>query len=321
MSKTKVLFAYCHEFERAVSIDEARAEFFSLPGESRKRFTFSCSDRHCSVGVTGVNYHVKAEDGHKFKDAHYRSHIPHRSGCEWLRFTEETEQEKQPDESEQAFSERQARQKLTDFIDCFDPTIADPDAEITPEIKSPVDQAVRTNPSHDPSGDPDTSRWSRYTRTNQLQRLIDSWQQADAQLSREEVRSLRLNVVNYGQVYLHQYITHIGNGLANRYRGVVYGGASLVHRYGRGFLLSFYDWHEGKPIKLYVSKDIMNQSRFGHYVDEILCTEDVKYFRIFLLNPRVVEKEINRKIVINLEIDKLRQLAIYYELKTETVDE
>ena len=34
MSKTKVLFAYCHELGRCLSIDEARTEFFS---ESRKK--------------------------------------------------------------------------------------------------------------------------------------------------------------------------------------------------------------------------------------------------------------------------------------------
>lgn len=34
MSKTKVLFAYCHELGRCLSIDEARTEFFP---ESRKK--------------------------------------------------------------------------------------------------------------------------------------------------------------------------------------------------------------------------------------------------------------------------------------------
>lgn len=67
MSKTKVLFAYCHELGRCLSIDEARTEFFSRKPEERKRFTFSCSDRNCDVTISGVNYHVKAEDGEKSK--------------------------------------------------------------------------------------------------------------------------------------------------------------------------------------------------------------------------------------------------------------
>lgn len=51
MSKTKVLFAYCHELGRCLSIDEARTEFFSRKLEERKRFTFSCSDRNCNVTI------------------------------------------------------------------------------------------------------------------------------------------------------------------------------------------------------------------------------------------------------------------------------
>lgn len=97
MSKTKVLFAYCHELERCVSIDEARTEFFSRKPNDRQRFTFSCSDHNCSVTISGVNYHVKAEDGKKFKVAHFRSPHPRHQGCEWMQFTEETDQVRQPE--------------------------------------------------------------------------------------------------------------------------------------------------------------------------------------------------------------------------------
>ena len=110
MSKTKVLFAYCHELGRCLSIDEARTEFFSRKPEERKRFTFSCSDRNCNVTISGVNYHVKAEDGEKFKAAHFRSPHPHKFGCEWVAFTEDAEQDRRPDESEADFTERKEKQ-------------------------------------------------------------------------------------------------------------------------------------------------------------------------------------------------------------------
>lgn len=59
----------------------------------------------------------------------------------------------------------------------------------------------------------------------------------------------------------------------------------------------------------------MDKGRFGHYVEEILATENVRYFRVFLLNPDVSErKDRAGKPVINLEISSQRQLAIYYEL-------
>ena len=75
--------------------------------------------------------------------------------------------------------------------------------------------------------------------------------------------------MHHGQVYLHEYITHIQRGLTNPYAGVIYGGGTLMHRYGRGFLFNFFDKYEGKPVRLYVSKDLMAKGRFGHYIDEI----------------------------------------------------
>lgn len=137
----------------------------------------------------------------------------------------------------------------------------------------------------------------------------------------EERRLLKLNVVNHGQIYFGQYFTHISKGLRNPYDGIVYGGAKLVRRYGRGFLMAFFDEYEEKPVKLYVSKEIMSRSRFGHYVDEILNTADVRYFRVFLLNPDISESDINGFRVLNLEVKKLRQLAIYFELNLSTEED
>lgn len=121
MSKTKVLFAYCHELDRCISIDEARTEFFLRKPYDRQRFSFSCSDRNCNVIISGVNCHVKAEDGKKFKVAHFRSPHPHNLGCEWMKFSEEVNQLSQPSETETDYIERKARQKLNDFINCFVP--------------------------------------------------------------------------------------------------------------------------------------------------------------------------------------------------------
>ena len=322
MPKTKVLFAYCHELKRSVSIDEARTEFFSAEEEKRKKFTFSCSDRHCKVTISGVNYHVKAEDGHKYKAAHFRSPHPHLFGCEWTQFTEEAEQDRQPDESDGDFTERKARLKLTDYITCFDPSIDDHDAEPASSGQLPSNVSVNSPSASGSSGEGKSTRWSQYTRTNQLQRLVDSWQEAKKKLSHTELRAQRLTVVNHGQIFTHRYITHINNGLTNQYDGVVYGGGTLIKRYGRGFLIRFIDQHDERPIFLYVNKDMMAKGGFSHYVDEILKTENVRYFRIFLLNPFISEKENSvGKPVINLEISKLRQLAIYYELNSKTEDE
>lgn len=231
MSKTKVLFAYCHELERCVSIDEARTEFFSRKPNDRQRFTFSCSDHNCSVTISGVNYHVKAEDGKKFKVAHFRSPHPHHQGCEWMQFTEETDQARQPDETEADYNERKAWQKLNDFINCFDPCTDDED----PEQKKSGQRTARSQVNNPDKGEDLSSdralKWSRYTRTNQLQRLVDTWQEAKETLTYDEFRALRLRVKNYGKVYFYEYITHIQKGLTNQYAGVIFGGGSLVKRY------------------------------------------------------------------------------------------
>lgn len=321
MTKTKVLFAYCKELDRCVSIDEARTEFFSRKPHDRQRFTFSCSDRNCNVTIRGVNYHVKAEDGNKFKAAHFRSPDPHHLGCEWMQFTGEADQVRQPDETEADYTERKAKQKLNDFINCFDPYTDEKDAEQKKSSQPALLSQVKKSIKDDDSSTDKAHKWSRYTHTNQLQRLVDTWQEAREILSYDEFRALRLKVLRHGQINLHEYITHIQKGLTNQYAGVIYGGGSLMKRYGRGFLINFFDKHDDKPVRLYIDKNLMEKGRFGHYVDDILGTEDVRYFRVFLLNPDVSEREDRAgKPVINLEISSLRQMAIYYELNSSKED-
>ena len=321
MKKPKVLFAYCHELERSISIDEARLEYFAKEPKERKRFAFSCSDRKCAVLISGVNYHVMAEDGVKFKAAHYRSPHPHMPGCEWLQFAEEIELEQSVDDSNEEQYERKARKKLRDLVNHFTPWS---DAE---ESSCDADDWVEpsTNLSNSPVCDDGQSnkknydRWQRYTKTNQLQRLVDTWQEAKVKLSYDELKSLKLHVTNHGKVPFYHYITHIRNGLTNRYDGVIYGGGVLKKRYGRGFLFQFFDKYNKHPIHLYVSKDIMNRGRFGHYIDEVLSAEDVKYFQMFLLNPTISKREdVKGEQIINLNISDLRQLVVYYELNTNT---
>jgi hypothetical protein len=321
MLPTKVLFAYCDELKRSISIAEARTAFFSMEAGKRKRFTFTCSDRNCKVNISAVNYHVKAEDGNKFRAAHFRSHLPHKFGCEWIQFTEDTEQGIRTDEAESDFTERKARQKLTDWINSFDPSIDDADTKSAGPSRS-ISAISGGSEARNAAENGVNSRWSKYTRTNQLQRLMDSWQEAKTKLPTEIFQTPRINIINDGQVYLHKYVTRIKSGITNEFGGVVYGGGTLLRRYGMGFLINFYDKKDGKPVRLYVSKDIMKQGGSAHYIDEILNTQNVRYFRIFLLNPTISENKNNEGApVINLEISKLRQIAIYYELNSKTEDE
>ncbi|KLF28676.1 hypothetical protein YA29_16445 [Klebsiella aerogenes] len=320
----KVLFAYCHELKRSVSIDEARIEYFAIDEKNRKRFVFSCSDRQCKVAVTGVNYHVKAEDAPKFKTAHFRAHIPHIAGCEWRQFEKEREQGKRADESESDFSERQLKQLLNDYIDNFDPFIAgsEDDDNKQPGGSEYIDGRAASDPERkDQTGEP---RQGRYTRTNRLQRFIDVWQDAKNTLSDSDFKALTVNVVGHGRVSYHKYVTHISNGVHNVYDGIIYGGATLVRRYGTGFLLRFFDEVNGQEVKLYVGKDVVETSRLKHYVDAILNTPDMRYFKVFLLNPTYSDRiDARGARITQLEITDLRQMVIYlgHAVKSKTEED
>lgn len=322
MSAKKVLVAFCHELGCNVTIDDARRAYFALEQKDRKRFRFSCSDRHCNVTMSGVNYHVKAEDGDKFKAAHFRSPHPHTPGCEWNQFTSDIEQDIQPGETKDDFIERKARQKLRDDINYFDASL-DNDTSTGMTSPRPVSTPVTKTESDESNKNKENTRWSKYTKTTVLQRLIDFWQEAKNTLSHKEFMNLRIYIKNRGSVYLNKYITHINNGLTNKYEGVIYGGGHLVRRYGRGFLFSYFDKHEEKEVYLYVDKEIMASGNgMSNYLHEILETENVRYFRVFLLNPSW-SKRINKKggHVINLHIKKVQQLVIFYELNSSKVHE
>lgn len=314
----KIIIAFCEELQRNISIDMARYEYFSLPENQRKRFTFYCSDLNCRVLMSGVNYDVKAQEDKKFKTAHFRSPHKHKPDCEWLKFTEEIELPIQKEnESDNEFKERQARQKLHDWVNYFDPVTNEKHQNNLDGLNNiPLDTSINLQKHNGSLKNQSLNRFGQYTRTNQLQRLIDTWIDAKKHLHQKEIYLLNITIRNYGKIPFHKYITPISQGLLNEYSGVIFGGATLKKRYGKGFLLSFYDKHNNNNIELYISPDKMNNSRLSHYIDEVLNAEDADYFQIFLLSPTNESRKINdKKEVIQLNINNLNQLVIYYKSK------
>lgn len=319
----KVLFAYCNELKRSVSIDEARVEYFALEELKRKRFTFTCDDHDCGVTITGVNYHLKAEEDKTFITAHFSSRTPHRPECEWRKFTDEREQGQRRDESDADYKERKLKSLLRDYVDSFDPFIADDDKAVNTGTEYPAQS--RSNVSSlaerkEQEGEPGKSR---YTRTNQLQRFLDTWLEAKNKLKKEEFNALTINIVNHGRVPYAEYVTHISKGLHNQHNGVIFGGATDFKPFGDGFRLRFYDKAEGKKVILYVDKKIVGRSRQGRYVRDILNTPDIQYFKVYLLNPTFSDRtDAGGNPVINLEITDLRQMVVYLgaAVKTKTAD-
>ncbi|UZA70608.1 hypothetical protein [Pseudomonas viridiflava] len=313
MKPTKpITRAFCVELQQEMSIAGARREYFSqeLP---RKRFEFLCSNEACramGAKVTGVRYDVKPQDNPTFVAAHFRAnpHYDHHPDCEWVDADADDPVEEQVDTNDPQAALRKAKRKLDDYIDVFDPTIKEPAKEKSGVEKagSPAPAAaVSTAPV--PPAEPKAPRYSE-TRTNNLERLVDSYRQARAELSPEEFKLLKLRIPGQGELSLRSYFRHIKYAQLGDNGRVLYGGGLVEQRYGQGFKFKFFDRLEGKLVTLYVSPAQMLAYRSSRYISELLSHADqVKFFTVYALGT--LTKSPSGKS-FSVEVDDLRHLAI-----------
>ncbi|WP_122564460.1 ATPase [Pseudomonas viridiflava] len=313
MKPTKpITRAFCVELQQEMSIAGARREYFSqeLP---RKRFEFLCSNEACramGVKVTGVRYDVKPQDNPTFVAAHFRAnpHYDHHPDCEWVDADADEPVEEQVDTNDPQAALRKAKRKLDDYIDVFDPTIKEPAKEKSGVEKagSPAPApAVSTAPV--PPAEPKAPRYSE-TRTNNLERLVDSYRQAMAELSPEEFKLLKLRIPGQGELSLRSYFRHIKYAQLGDNGRVLYGGGLVEQRYGQGFKFKFFDRLEGKLVTLYVSPAQMLAYRSSRYISELLShADEVKFFTVYALGT--LTKSPSGKS-FSVEVDDLRHLAI-----------
>jgi hypothetical protein len=304
--------AFCVELQEELSISAARREYFSQE-EPRQRFEFLCSTEACrrlGAKITGVRYDVKPQDNPTFVSAHYRAnpHYEHHADCEWI--DENSEQDPQQDDAEETEPQariRKAKRKLDDYIDVFDPAIKTSTKEHTNEAKPAVVAAPK--PDDDlPVKAPQTKPLrDSETRTNNLERLVDSFRQAKAQLPDEDFKLLTLKVPGQGELALRAYFRHIKYAKLGDNQRVLYGGG-LVERYGTGFKFKFFDRLEGKRVTLYVSPAQMKAYRSSRYMSELLShAEEVKFFTVYALGE-VSESPSGKSISVSVE--DLRHLVI-----------
>ncbi|MGK8705215.1 ATPase [Metapseudomonas otitidis] len=311
-SKAPITRAYCVQLDEVLSIAEARRAYFSLP-EPRNRFDFLCSNPACralGTKVTAANYDKQPNE--TYKAAHFREnpHSPHAPDCEWMRTEEEDAEGRLPGESEAEARLRQARRKLHDYIDVFEPLAERPAAGQEP--------AAATKPAPNPApakpqegADTPRQRASANQRTSSLERLVECYRQARLELSDEDFKAMRLRVVGEGEMPLAAYfkaIRYARLGNANR---VLQGGALLVDRYGSGFKLKFYDRIDNKPVFLYIAKEQMDAYRFRGYLDSLL-REEVDYFRVFAMGELALSPSGKS---IDLKVADLRQLVLIPGMK------
>ena len=312
-SKT-ITRAFCVELQRELSITAARREYFSLE-PPRQRFEFLCSSEACralGAKITGVRYDVKPQDNPTFVAAHFRAnpHYAHDPGCEWV----DNDAEAAPaplNESEGEARLRKARRKLDDYIDVFDPTLRAPDkdkekpkapatgAEAKPAPTPTIERSLASSAA--------TTAMRSETRSSNLERLVDAYRQAKAQLTPEDFNLLKLRVSGQGELTLRSYFRHIKYAQLGDNGRIVYGGG-LVERYGAGFKFKFFDRLNGKLVTLYVSPAQMQAYRSSRYISELLShADEVKFFTVYALGT--LEESPSGKS-ISVKVDDLRHLAI-----------
>jgi hypothetical protein len=290
--------AFCVELQQELSIVAARREYFSQE-PPRTRFSFLCSTDACrarGVKITGVRYDVKPQEHPTFVAAHFRANpnYQHHSDCEWVDEADGVEDEPRVKETEEETALRKAKRKLDDYIDVFDPSLKE---RVKPEPfsapKAPSDAAKSKQPTE--------------TRTNNLERLVDSFRQAQANLSKEEFALLTLRIPGQGEVSLRSYFRHNKFAQVSDDRRVLYGGG-LVERYGTGFKFMFFDRLQGKLVTLYVSPAQMQAYRSSRYISELLShADEVRFFTVFALGT-LAQSPSGKSF--SVEIEDLRHLAI-----------
>lgn len=304
--------AFCVELQEELSIAGARREYFSQE-EPRQRFDFLCSTEPCrklGAKITGVRYDVKPQDNPTFVSAHFRAnpHYDHHPDCEWIEEqAEDTPQLTDAQESEPQARIRKAKRKLDDYIDIFDPTIKPPTKEKAQEDK-PSTAAVQITDERLPAEmQPAKPARQSETRTNNLERLVDSYRQAKAQLSVDDFKLLTIKIPGQGELALRAYFRHIKYAKLGDNGCVLYGGG-LVERYGLGFKFKFFDRLEGKLVTLYVSPAQMKAYRSSRYISELLShAEEVKFFTVYALGE-VNESPSGKSI--SVQVEDLRHLVI-----------
>ncbi|HHR5860559.1 TPA: hypothetical protein ACS70L_003328 [Providencia alcalifaciens] len=307
----KVIVAYCVELAKTISIGEAQI-YFSAQEGIKQRFNFICSDPSCGVRITGVNYDKTTQDGIKFKAPHFRSHESHSPNCEWVIYSTELYLQKKANETEDDYKERKAKSVLCDRIDYFTPHKY-PSCEI--KIKKPITTNLIT-PSQELTNEKEAiiSKNKRYISTSLLKRLTDYWLDCKKRLPPEMVKKLKITVDGLGRMQLHRYIKHISALNSNNTEGVFYGGTrNQIKKYGAGFSMTFMDKLNNLPTTLYIDKSLMN-NRLSHYINAVLDEKNVKYFKVFILNPILTQKNFNNgDSYISLTVETLDNLSLYYE--------
>lgn len=309
MNMNRILHAYCVELDAVVNIDTAR-KYFVCEEPAKERYNFFCDDENCGhkkVRISGVRYKELATESVKFIAAHFRKLDDHHPECQWWQHGDPDQP--RPGESEEDFVQRRLRRKLHDLVTVFDPSVDGDDLTGPSGGVTSAGSDVERDRS---SGGRDREKTSNYagghTTTNQLTRLVETYLEAKSELTKKEFSELTIRIRHEGTIKLADYFCHVKYASYDTVGRVLYGGATLVKRYNRGFRFKFYDEVAKTKVFLYVSDAQMADFRFKKIIEQALAEESkIKYFTVFVLGHlRPGQKDGNSDLVV----DDLRHLAL-----------
>lgn len=227
--------AYCIQLKRVVTITEARTEFLNDP--KFNRFDFLCSTPSCrenKVKIVGTNYRIHPSTDHRNK-AHFRKYPAkineHCEDC-YLHYDENV---RIPGESEDEFKLRKVRSNLDDYVDEF--KLSEENEAITSSSKSSLAKDEKHQP---PSSTSNKSKSNavRYSKTNQLMRLVESYLDSRNKLKNDVFKTLPLKVEGQDIKYLYQYFYTIKKGIEKE-KHCVYMGDVILKRMDKGLFFQF----------------------------------------------------------------------------------
>ncbi|SDX68248.1 hypothetical protein SAMN05444064_13141 [Pseudomonas syringae] len=289
-AKIRITEAYCVELKATLSITEARRAYFSLP-EPRARFTFQCSYSACLAlekppTITGVNYASLPAD--TYKAAHFRDPAEgHVHGCPWQ--GEEPGANGLTQASEAQSKDEEAKRKLHDYINEFDPSPSKPKPD--PGTQKGTCEDASAHGDRDQRGVAKGDSFSNRNRTSSFERLVECYRNAHKDLKPHEFFALRLKVAGEGEMALISYFPNVSKADPAMPARVIQGGARLEPRKGgRGFMLWFIGRVGGKGVYLKVTSEEMDAYRFREFFNNTLSQQDADYFRVFALGNLVLSE-------------------------------
>ncbi|PPD55396.1 MAG: hypothetical protein CTY12_01060 [Methylotenera sp.] len=316
-------YAFCDELKRIVTIDEARREYLSCENPP-DRFDFFCPDEGCCQSdgsrtrITGANYRKSATEQPQYKTPYFRDWDEHHTNCVWEQ-SRKQHQSTPLNETRVAKEKREARQKITDFIEVFNPTA--PQDTVKSDISTGVNNLSKDESPRKRSDSEKQNEFKEYlgkTTSTVLERLVDTFIQIDHELGQNGLKAHELEVTGVGILSYRDYFKPIKFANAQTTNRVLYGQAEFVRSYGTGFLFRFYQKIDRLPVTLYASPALVNAYRYRKYITDIVfelieAKKANKESRVTIYAIGQIEKQGN---TLSLIVDDLRHFCI--KLPTET---